>query len=446
MGHAKVAEVEGFINSAIDRLSAAGKIPAGCCLEDKTIGDHLRGLSCHEAFNYPDTEEGKNMLVSDYALLVQAGSERVAPLFQPLAAAEGGESTTTSLSLTECQVAKTGEHYPVEPQVSAFYTPASLDHLRPATLFVSPNVQQIPKWIMRTVAAQEVYPGRHLQASAGQEDGHMPMWRKACGTHTAFEEGWALYGAKLAREVKFFSTDADDSDDFDLLGYLVTMQLHAARCVVDTGIHHYDWTREQASDYLTAHSSLFPSSVAKEVERTCVAPGQAVTHMIGERKISDLRTLVSDDCISKEVEFNLAQFHTVVLSSGSMSLAQLEDRVKHHYQVGVVSEPVDCVVPEVNLPHVVVQTKVDHEREHLRRPLPEEVEALHAEYSDLHHALRENGLMGQRNDGRQYMDYIMRFVEHGITKPEQLNGVSPAILQEIGLTTQERRLYALVFK
>jgi hypothetical protein len=270
----------------------------------------------------------------------------------------------------------------------------------------------------------------------------MPMWRKACHSYPAFEEGWALYASKLAREVGFFKSDGDDSEGFDLLGYLAHMQLQAARAVVDTGIHKYDWTKDQASSYLTAHSSLFPEAVTSEVERLCAAPGQAAVHLIGERKFAELRQLV---CEHVGAEFSVAQFHTVVLSGGAMSLAQLEARVKHHYKI-VDSEACEVVVPEVNLPHVVVQGKVDHEREHLRRPLPEEITALHAEYSELHHALRENGLMGQRNDGRQYMDYVMRFVEKGITHPEQLKGVSPAILQEIGLTTQERRLYQLVFK
>jgi uncharacterized protein (DUF885 family) len=459
-GHDKVAEVEGFINSTIDRLRVEGKLPAEVCLEDKTIGDHLRGLSCHSLFNYPNSVDGQRMLVADYATLVLAARQRISGLFAPLPQSRNvsvpelnrdfGEqplnpNAMSTHSAGVCQVTQTPEHYPVEPQISAFYAPQSLDHSRAATLFVNPNTAQVPKWIMRTVAAHETYPGRHLQAVVGQDNAHLPMWRKSCHNYPAFEEGWAMYASKLAREVDFFKTETDASEGFDLLGYLTTMQLQAARAVVDTGIHEYGWTKDEASNYLTAHSSLFPEAVACEVERLCVAPGQAVTHLIGDRKFSELRQLVREHLEGKGVEFNVAQFHTVVLSGGAMSLAQLESRVKHHYQIEQ-SQAAEVVVPEVNLPHVVVQGKVDHEREHLRRPLPDEVAALHAEYSELHHALRENGLMGQRNDGRQYMDYVMRFVEKGITHPDQLKGVSPAILQEIGLTTQERRLYQLVFK
>jgi len=459
-GHDKVAEVEGFINSTIDRLRTEGKLPPECCLEDKTIGDHLRGLSAHPLFNYPDTDEGRCAMVDDYDALVLAARERVSGLFAPLPQsrdvhvpelnkAHGEEQYNPHAmdagSAGHCHVARTSEHYPCEPQISAFYAPQSLDHSRAATLFVNPNTQQVPKWIMRTVAAHETYPGRHLQTVVAQDDSHLPMWRKSCNSYPAFEEGWALYASKLAREVGFFKTEGDESEGFDLLGYLTQMQLQAARAVVDTGIHQYDWTKEQASSYLTAHSSLFPDAITCEVERLCVAPGHAVAHLIGESKFAELRQLVCEHVEGSGGQFSVAQFHTVVLSGGAMSLAQLEARVKHHYKI-VVSEACEVVVPEVNLPHVVVQGKVDHEREHLRRPLPDEITALHAEYSELHHALRENGLMGQRNDGRQYMDYVMRFVEKGITHPDQLKGVSPAILQEIGLTTQERRLYGLVFK
>merc|ERR1712054_585840 len=115
--------------------------------------------------------------------------------------------------------------------------------------------------------------------------------------------------------------------------------------------------------------------------------------------------MVKEFVESKEQEFNIAEFHSVLLRNGTMPWAQLKGHLEHHYEM-VEVEAAEVVVPEVNLPHVVVQHKVDTEREHLRRPNDEELERLHAEYSELHHALRENGLLGQRNDGRQYMDYV----------------------------------------
>lgn len=71
-----------------------------------------------------------------------------------------------------------------------------------------------------------------------------------------YHEGWALYAERLAQEAHFFATEQDNTEGFDLLGMLSLELLHAARLVVDTGIHHSDWTREHAISYLTEHLSL----------------------------------------------------------------------------------------------------------------------------------------------------------------------------------------------
>ena len=59
---------------------------------------------------------------------------------------------------------------------------------------------------------------------------------------------WALYTEKLAREFGFFQTEPDGSEGYDLLGHFGDELMRAARLVVDTGLHHLGWSRQQAID------------------------------------------------------------------------------------------------------------------------------------------------------------------------------------------------------
>jgi len=65
---------------------------------------------------------------------------------------------------------------------------------------------------------------------------------------------WALYTEKLAREFGFFKTEPDGSEGYDLLGHFGDELMRAARLVVDTGLHHLGWSRQQAIEYMEDHT------------------------------------------------------------------------------------------------------------------------------------------------------------------------------------------------
>jgi hypothetical protein len=158
---------------------------------------------------------------------------------------------------------------------------------------------------MRTLYAHEAIPGHHFQLAIQFEMKGLPYFRKAAEGFNAFCEGWALYTERLARELGFFRTEPDGSEGYDLLvrlpngtrvararcygalqksvAHLATAHLardvqghfgdelmRAARLVVDTGLHYYGWSREQAMAYMEEHTILAPSDVVTEVERYCV--------------------------------------------------------------------------------------------------------------------------------------------------------------------------------
>ena len=55
----------------------------------------------------------------------------------------------------------------------------------------------------------------------------------------------------------------------------------AERLVVDTGLHHKRWTREQAIDHMVAATGFPRPRVQREIERYCASPGQACSYKIG---------------------------------------------------------------------------------------------------------------------------------------------------------------------
>jgi uncharacterized protein (DUF885 family) len=157
-----------------------------------------------------------------------------------------------------------------------------------------------------------------LQIALQQELEHLPPFRKYSG-FTAFVEGWALYAERLGLETGFYK---DPYNDFGRL----TMEIwRAGRLVVDTGIHHLGWTREQAIEFLQANSAMSTHDIRAEVDRYIGWPGQALAYKTGELKIRELRGEAEARLGER---FDVRAFHDIVLGSGAVPLAMLETNVR----------------------------------------------------------------------------------------------------------------------
>ena len=198
------------------------------------------------------------------------------------------------------------------------YTGGALDGSRAGYFEANTNnLARRAKYEMEAVLLHETVPGHHLQIARAQELKGLPAFRRAAG-YVAYSEGWALYAESLGNEMGMYR------DPYSKFGQLSAEAWRACRLVVDTGLHAFGWTRDQAIRYLADNSGISESSAIAEVDRYILNPGQALGYKIGELKIKALRAKAQQALGSK---FDLRRFHNAVIDDGALPLDLLEVRI-----------------------------------------------------------------------------------------------------------------------
>jgi uncharacterized protein (DUF885 family) len=172
-----------------------------------------------------------------------------------------------------------------------------------------------PRPALATTLYHEGLPGHQLQGGIALESRDIPQLRRSM-YFSGYGEGWALYAEQLADEMGIY-----DDDPMGRIGFLKGQLFRAGRCVVDTGIHHLGWSREQAIAYFIDLEGDAPGLATREVERYCATPGQACSYKIGhtvwirarERAIAALGP-----------RYNIKDFHEAGLSQGRVPLDVLD--------------------------------------------------------------------------------------------------------------------------
>jgi len=255
-------------------------------------------------FYYPTTEAGKARYLSEATDLINIMGERLDDVFlrKPQAELE----------------VRAVEAFREQSAGKAFYSAPASDGSRPgyyyANLF---DMSQMPIYQMEALAYHEGIPGHHMQIAIAQELEGVPQFRKY-GRFTAYSEGWGLYSEFLPKEMGFYS---DPYSDF---GRLAMELWRAGRLVVDTGLHHKRWSREEAINYLKENTPNPEGDITKAIERYIVMPGQATAYMIGKIKIVELRERAKAELGDA---FDIREFHDVVIASGPVPLNIMEERV-----------------------------------------------------------------------------------------------------------------------
>jgi uncharacterized protein (DUF885 family) len=200
---------------------------------------------------------------------------------------------------------------------AAHAAPPSPDGVRPGRVYVHLQGKTPDPALLPDLMCHEGIPGHVMAGDIQVRQQGTPRFRLV-GGYVAFNEGWALYGEQLCKEMGAY---ADVADDFM---HLDQEHFRAARLVVDTGIHALGWTEQQAVDFMTGTGRLSPDQARSEVRRYITLPGQATGYKIGMLKIMELRRKAE---AALGARFDVKAFDDLIISDGSQPLPVLETRV-----------------------------------------------------------------------------------------------------------------------
>ncbi|MDA8792031.1 DUF885 domain-containing protein [Bacteriovoracaceae bacterium] len=291
-GLAEVVRIHEGMKSIMKKVGFAGKL--------KDFFLHMKSPK----YQYPNTEIGRENYLKQAKVLIKNMEARLPELFNrfPKAALE----------------VKPVESFREKSAGIAFYNGPSMEGNRPGIYYVNLyDMADNPIYKMEALAYHEAIPGHHMQIAIATELKELPKFRRM-GGYTAYTEGWGLYSELLPKEIGFYE---DPYSDFGRL----SMELwRAARLVVDTGIHHYKWSREKAISYLKENTPNADLEIIKGVERYFVMPAQATAYKIGMLYILKLRSQAK---MKLGERFDIKQFHDEILKNGAVPLFVLQAQI-----------------------------------------------------------------------------------------------------------------------
>ncbi|CAM3483265.1 DUF885 domain-containing protein [Aequorivita lipolytica] len=296
IGLAEVARIHGEMDAIRQQVGFEG-----------SLQDFFQFMRTDKQFYYSADQKGKDAYLKQAVHLIDSMKTRLDEIFITKPKAD--------------IVVKAVEPFREKSAGKAFYNRPAADGSRPGIYYANLyDMESMPNYQMEALAYHEGIPGHHMQLAIQQELEEVPMFRKF-GGYTAYSEGWGLYSEFIPKEMGFY---ADPYSDF---GRLAMELWRACRLVVDTGIHSKNWTREQGIKYYTENTPNAEMDAVKMVERHIVMPGQATAYKIGMMKILELRQKAKN---ALGENFDIREFHEVVLSHGAIPLNVLEDFVDEY--------------------------------------------------------------------------------------------------------------------
>lgn len=255
-------------------------------------------------FYFPNTDEGREAYLQTARDHLTFINEKLPDYFGLLPKAD--------------LIVKRVEAFREQDGAAQHYYPGTPDGSRPGIFYAHlSDMGSMPIPQLEVIAYHEANPGHHMQISIAQELTTVPEFRTQ-SFFNAYVEGWALYSELLSKEMGAFKEPYSD------FGRLTTEIWRAIRLVVDTGLHHKEWTEEEAVAYFMANSPAAEGQIRSEIQRYIVWPGQATSYKIGMLKILELRSRAMNELGDA---FDYGGFHDTVLGGGGLPLELLERRV-----------------------------------------------------------------------------------------------------------------------
>ena len=270
-----------------------------------TVGERIRALYKDPAQYYPDTDAGRTELLADLSRRLDTVKARLPRMFA---------------DIPKYQV----EPRRVPPAIEAgsplaYSESPSLDGSRPGYIYFNlADTAEWPRWNLPSTLYHEGLPGHQLQGGIALENRDIPVYVRNL-YFSGYGEGWALYAEQLADELGLY-----EDDPLGRIGWLKAQVFRAGRCVVDTGMHHLRWSREQAIRYLVELDGDAEGSTTREVQRYCAIPAQACSYKIGHTVWNRLRDRSRSALGGR---FDIKGFHDAGLKPGAMPLDVLDTAV-----------------------------------------------------------------------------------------------------------------------
>ncbi len=293
IGLENVARIHAEMREIMEKVGFEGELP-----------EFMTFMRESPDFYYPNSDEGRARYMIEATEMIDTMRERLPEYFGLLPKAD--------------VVVKRVEPFRERAAGKAFYQSPPEDGSRPGIYYANLyDMKSMPTYQMEALAYHEGIPGHHMQRAISIEKQDIPAFQKYA-SFTAYTEGWGLYTEELPKEMGFYS---DPYSDF---GRLAMELWRAARLVVDTGLHHKRWSREEAVEYLVANTPNARYDAEKAIERYSVMPGQATAYMIGKLKIMELR---ENARAALGERFDIRGFHDEVLKDGPVPLYVLEEKI-----------------------------------------------------------------------------------------------------------------------
>ncbi|RFB04823.1 DUF885 domain-containing protein [Parvularcula marina] len=269
-----------------------------------TLQEFFAFVRDDEQFYFPNTDEGRQAYIDAADEHLAFINDKLPEYFGLLPKAD--------------LVVKRVEAFREQDGAAQHYYPGTPDGSRPGVYYAHlSDMSSMPIPQLEVIAYHEGNPGHHMQISIAQELTSVPTFRTQ-SFFNAYAEGWALYSELLAKEMGAYE---DPYSDF---GRLTTEIWRAIRLVVDTGVHHKEWTEEEAIAYFRDNSPAATQQIVSEVRRYIVWPGQATSYKIGMLKILEIRAKAEAELGD---DFDIKGFHDTVLGGGGLPMNLLEKRV-----------------------------------------------------------------------------------------------------------------------
>ncbi|QNM83604.1 DUF885 domain-containing protein [Sphingomonas sabuli] len=266
---------------------------------DGPVGERMKKLAKDPRFKFAETDAGRKELIDFLDQRIAAIRAKTPEMFNTLVR---GNVEVRRLPPEE-----------EEGAAGAYGGAGSRDGTVPGRFWINlkPGFDH-RRYNLPTLTHHEAIPGHVWQ---GEYEHKLPLIRSLL-SFNAYSEGWALYSEQLADE---FGVYADDP--VGRLGYLDSIAFRAARLVVDTGIHHKRWTRQQARDFF---DQALGDPNESEVDRYLSWPGQALGYEMGHQEIDRQRTRAKTALGDR---FDIKAFNDTVLLGGNVPLDVLAKNV-----------------------------------------------------------------------------------------------------------------------